>query len=546
MRRYFGLSIACFLVCVFARAGLAAADVPGPTVTLKAGIVEGVHFGPGQTGEAFLGVPYAAPPVGDLRWKPPQPVRPWTGMRRATKFGSACPQLPAGWLPYIGWNEDCLYLNIWTTHLYVGPKLPVIVYFHGGSNTTGYSQLDPLGPTFSRLGVVVVSANYRLGPMGFFAHPALTAESLHHSSGNYGLLDQLEALEWVHENISRFGGDPNRITVMGQSAGSVDICLLMASLMSAGLFQRAIMESGDCQSVLNEDIRTPLPYNLIAGTGEGAGERLAGDLGVANGPDALRKLRSIPATEILKSWSQDRQVHFDAIVDGWVLPEQPAKIYAQGKELQIPVLVGSNADEATVFGHNDVTNFDQYKQYLLKDTGKYADQEFQTYPVVTDADVPEQYLRLQDDTFAYGAWSMARAMTRASQKAYLYRFTFSETGKRAHLGAYHGEELRFLSDSFPSDWEHSDDDEALGKAMRAYWTQFVRTGNPNTPGLHGWPPYDAHSDQCLELGRAICIRPVAPRLQIIEHIMKQVFAAATTMRLSSEAKMSGREVLTGN
>jgi len=333
---------------------------------------------------------------------------------------------------------------------------------------------------------------------------------------------------------------------MGQSAGSVDICLLMASLMSAGLFQRAIMESGDCQSVLNEDIRTPLPYNLIAGTGEGAGERLAGDLGVANGPDALRKLRSIPATEILKSWSQDRQVHFDAIVDGWVLPEQPAKIYAQGKELQIPVLVGSNADEATVFGHNDVTNFDQYKQYLLKDTGKYADQEFQTYPVVTDADVPEQYLRLQDDTFAYGAWSMARAMTRASQKAYLYRFTFSETGKRAHLGAYHGEELRFLSDSFPSDWEHSDDDEALGKAMRAYWTQFVRTGNPNTPGLHGWPPYDAHSDQCLELGRAICIRPVAPRLQIIEHIMKQVFAAATTMRLSSEAKMSGREVLTGN
>jgi para-nitrobenzyl esterase len=143
MRRHFDLSIACFLVCVFARAGLAAADVPVPTVTLKAGIVEGVHFGPRQTGVAFLGVPYAAPPVGDLRWKPPQPVRPWTGMRSATKFGAACPQLPAGWLPYIGWNEDCLHLNVWTTHLYVGPKLPVIVYFHGGSNTTGYSQIGP-------------------------------------------------------------------------------------------------------------------------------------------------------------------------------------------------------------------------------------------------------------------------------------------------------------------------------------------------------------------------------------------------------------------
>jgi len=138
----------------------------------------------------------------------------------------------------IGWNEDCLYLNVWATHLSAGPKLPVIVYFHGGSNTTGYSQSDPLGPTLSRLSVVVVSANYRLGPMGFFAHPALTAESPHHSSGNYGLLDQLEALKWVRENISRVGGDPNRITVMGQSAGSVDICLLMASPMSAGLFQQ--------------------------------------------------------------------------------------------------------------------------------------------------------------------------------------------------------------------------------------------------------------------------------------------------------------------
>jgi para-nitrobenzyl esterase len=398
--------------------------------------------------------------------------------------------------------------------------------------------LDPLGPTLSRLGVIVVSANYRLGPMGFFAHPALTAESPHHSSGDYGLLDQLEVLKWVRENISLLGGDPNRITVMGQSAGSVDICLLMASPMSTGLFQRAIMESGDCESVLNEDIHTPLPYNLIAGTGEGEGERLAGDLGVGNGPDALRKLRGISAAQILKSWSQDRQVHFDAIVDGWVLPEQPAKIYAEGKELQIPVLVGSNADEATVFGHNDLKTVDQYKQYLLKDTGKYADQEFRTYPVAADAEVPEQYLRLQNDTFAYGAWSMARAITRANQKAYLYRFTFSETGKRAQLGAYHGEELRFLSDSFPSDWEHTHDDKMLGNVMRAYWTQFVKTGNPNAPGLPGWPPYEAHSDQCLELGRAIRVRSVAPQLQVIEHIMKQVFAATTTMRLSPEAKTS--------
>ena len=189
MGRYFCGSITCLLIYAFARIDLAAAVVAAPRAIFKVGIVQGVRFGTGQTGVAFLGVPYAAPPVGDLRWKPPQPVRPWTGIRRATKFGAACPQLPAGWLPYIGWNEDCLYLNVWTTQLSAGPKLPVILYFHGGSNTTGYSQLDPIGPTLSRLGVIVVSANYRLGPMGFLAHPALTAESPHHSSGNYGLLD---------------------------------------------------------------------------------------------------------------------------------------------------------------------------------------------------------------------------------------------------------------------------------------------------------------------------------------------------------------------
>jgi len=175
----------------------ASSPSPTPTVMLEAGFLEGMYFSSQQNEVAFLGVPYAAPPVGDLRWKPPHPVNKWTGTRQATRFGPTAPQLPASWLPYLGWNEDCLYLNIWTTQLSPGAKLPVIVYFHGGSNTAGYSQLTPLGPALSRLGVVVVSANYRLGPFGFFAHPALTAESDHHSSGNYGLLDQLQALRWV-------------------------------------------------------------------------------------------------------------------------------------------------------------------------------------------------------------------------------------------------------------------------------------------------------------------------------------------------------------
>jgi len=228
--------------------------------------------------------------------------------------------------------------------------------------------------------VIVVSANYRLGPMGFLAHPALTAESENHSSGNYGLLDQVEALKWVRENIQAFGGDPGRVTVMGQSAGAVDICLLMSSPMAAGLFQRAIMESGDCQSVLNEDVRSSNPYNSISECGEQAGGRLTRDLGVEDGPGVLQKLRAIPASEILDAWSKDRQVHFDAMVDGWVVPEQPAKIFAEGRENKVPVLVGSNADEATVFGHGGPKTVEEYKKYLREDTGGHADQEFKSIP----------------------------------------------------------------------------------------------------------------------------------------------------------------------
>jgi para-nitrobenzyl esterase len=518
--------LACLMACISPSAGraLALPNASTPTVTVETGTLEGTHFGSAQNDVAFLGVPYAAPPVGNLRWKPPQPPREWNGTRDATQFGAACPQLPASWFPPIAWSEDCLYLNVWTPRLSGSAKLPVLIYFHGGGNTQGYSQMTPLGPALSPLGVVVVSANYRLGPFGFLAHPALTAESEHHSSGNYGLLDQLQALRWVRENISRFGGDPTQVTVIGQSAGAVDICLLMASPLAKRTFHRAIMESGECQSTLNEDIRTPIAYNTISGTGEGVGERLAKDLGVADGPDTLQKLRSVSADQILKAWSQDPQVRFDAIVDGWVVPEQPAKIFAEGKQMRIPVLIGSNANEATVFGHGGPKTVDQYKSYLREDTGKYWDEEFRAYPVHSDGDVAAQYLQLQSDTFAYGAYSLAQAMNRAGQKAYLYYFTYAETGKRAQLGAYHGEELKFLSNSFPADWEHSRDDEKLGEAIRAYWTQFAKTGNPNASGLPEWPAYKASSNQWLELGRTIRLRPTGPQLPVLEQIMQQVFA----------------------
>jgi para-nitrobenzyl esterase len=198
---------------------------------------------------------------------------------------------------------------------------------------------------------------------------------LHHASGNYGILDQIQALRWVRESIAKFGGDPSRVTVMGQSSGAFDICLMMASPFARGLFQQAILESGDCQSTLIEDIRTPLPFNGIRGTGESNGERLAADLGAADGPGAIQKLRAIPADTILKTRRGDQEIQFDAIVDGWLIPEQPARIFGAGMQAHIPVLVGSNADEATVFGPGPATISDYWK-YLQADAGIYAEQEF--------------------------------------------------------------------------------------------------------------------------------------------------------------------------
>jgi para-nitrobenzyl esterase len=503
---------------------LGAQNEPRLIVKIRSGLLEGTHFSSNPSDAAFLGVPYAAPPIAELRWKPPQPAPRWSGTRKAESFGSPCSQPPAQWFPYIEGNEDCLYLNVWTTDLRPDAKRPVLVYFHGGSNTQGYSQMTSLGPPLSQMALVVISANYRLGPFGFLAHPALTAESQRHSSGNYGLLDQLQALRWVKENIREFGGDPDHVTVMGQSAGAVDICLLMASPLSRGLFRGAILESGECQDTLNEDIRTPIKYNLIDTTGEASGGRLAKDLGVPSGPDILGILRHVPANQILEAWKNDPGLHFDAIVDGWVVPKQPSRIFAEGKQMRIPLLVGSNADEATVLGHNDLKTIDDYKKHLQQDTGKYWNEEYQLYPVSFDADVPTRSVRLETDEFACGAYSIAQAMMKAGEKSYLYYFTYVDPGKRSRLGAHHGEELFFLSDSFPADWEHTNEDKHLGELLPGYWAEFAKTGNPNFDGAPQWPAFSSNSGDYFELGAHVGPGPVSERVRALETIMRRIAA----------------------
>jgi para-nitrobenzyl esterase len=495
-----------------------------PIAKIQSGLVEGIHFGSDPNSAAFLGVRYAEPPIGELRWKPPQPAPKWIGTRKADNFGSPCPQLPAAWFPYIEGNEDCLYLNIWTTDTRPIANNAVLVYFHGGSNTQGYSQMTPLGPRLSQMGLVVVSVNYRLGPFGFLAHPALTAESDHRSSGNYGLLDQLQALRWVKENIRKFGGDPDRVTVMGQSSGAVDVCLLMASPMSQGLFQGAILESGECQDTLNEDIRAPIRYNFIDTTGEASGERLARDLGVPSGPNTLQALRQVPANEILNAWKNDPGLHFVAIVDGSIIPKQPAQIFAEGKQLHIPILVGSNSDEATVFGHNDLKTVGDYEKHLQQDTGQYWKEEYQLYPARSDADVPTRSVRLETDEFACGAYSIAQAMTKAGEKSYLYYFTYVDPGKRSRLGAHHGEELFFLSDSFPADWERTNEDKYLEELLRGYWAEFAKTGDPNFNGVPRWPALDRNSEEHFEIGAHVGVRPVSERIRTLETTMRRIAA----------------------
>lgn len=506
-------------VCVAAQLLEAQSGAASPKVTIDTGNLEGLASDGG--GAAFLGIPYAAAPVGKLRWESPQPFRSWAGTRRAVEFGPACPQLPAGWLPYPAWSEDCLFLNVWTPKLAPSALLPVIVFFHGGSNRAGYSQLNPLGPALSPLGVVVVTANYRLGPLGFFAHPALTRASPHRASGNYGILDQIQALRWVNENITHFGGDPGRITVMGQSAGAFDICLMMSSPLARGLFQQAIMESGDCESTLIGDLHTPIHLNGIGEAGESAGEHLAADLGIADGFDTLEKLRALSAETILEMGDHHRELQFDAVVDGWVIPDQPARAFAEGRQARIPVLVGSNANEATVFGPGPATVLDYWK-YLRADAGPWAEEEFRTWPAPRDADVPGQYLELENARFAYGAWSMALAMSRIGKPAYLYRFTWSEAGKRARLGAYHGEELNFLDNRFPTDWVHVPGENKFGEDLRRYWTNFARQGDPADPGLSPWPRFEVQSGQVLELGPQVRIAPPLPSLSVLQKIMQRI------------------------
>lgn len=441
---------------------------------------------------AFLGVPYAAPPVGPLRWKPPQPAEQWKGILAAESFGSRCMQA-AQFQDMIfhdpGASEDCLTLNVWTPRSAVeGAKLPVMVWIYGGgfvAGTTSEGRQD--GEAFARRGVVLVTLNYRLNIFGFFAHPALAAESPAHAAGNYGLMDQAAALQWVKRNIEAFGGDSKNITVFGESAGSFSVSAQMASPMAKDVMAHAIGESGGAFS------RGTLPFPSAA-VAEKQGEAFARDV---LGKATLAELRAIPADELVKALETQHApaVHFGPDVDGLFLPESVPAIFAAGKQAHVPLLAGWNHDEGGPL--KATTTLASYQAAAQSTWGPQAAAYLKAYSATSDAEAQRSEADYSSDKFiAASTWEWIEAQVETGEApVYRYRFDEPSPGSLYHPApaAFHSDEIEYVFGTLASrpsaPWTAAD--YKLSTQMGDYWINFARTGNPNGPGLPNWPVYNA-------------------------------------------------------
>jgi para-nitrobenzyl esterase len=473
-------------------------------------VVEGTYASDNPKLVLFRGIPYAAAPVGKLRWKPPEPPSPWHGTRKANELSAACPQgdflyhaiqrtvstvggAPSLVRPVGVTSEDCLYLNVLTTGLHGKHPQPVMVWLHGGGGA--YGRGDDSFDALATKGVVVVTINYRLGVFGWLSHPALTAESPHQSSGNYGLLDQIAALNWVRRNIARFGGDPDHVTLFGQSSGAEYVGCLMASALAHGLFHRAIMQSGSATD-LYPSVHHP---GGEVDSAEKSGVDLAHKLGAGDGPEAITKLRKASTEDVMKAAAD---AEFDHVIDGWVLPQQPLVIFAHHQQADIPLIIGSNARESSNLLQEEERTAETFRTWVGQNFAPIAEQVLALYPIPTPADAKEAYIRAATDLWvtAPARWT-AQAMYEAKNKAYLYEVTYAYPSPGGQqLGAFHGIELGLMYD-----WARVPRDaagDAVAGALRDYWAQFARTGDPNLSGLPRWPPYEGTAAY-LELGAKI-------------------------------------------
>ncbi len=455
------------------------------------GELEGKLSDDGQV-RVFLGIPYAAPPVGPLRWKPPQPAEPWNGVLTAQSFGSHC--LQAGKFADMifhdpGASEDCLTLNVWTPRSTIeGAKLPVMVWIYGGGFVAGStSEGRQDGTAFARRGVVLVTLNYRLNIFGFFATPALASESPQHAAGNYGLMDQAAALKWVQRNIEAFGGDAKNITVFGESAGSFSVSAQMASPLAKDVLAHAIGESGGAFS------RGTLPFPTAA-VAEAKGEAFARDV---LGKTTLTELRAVSAEALVKAVETQHApaVRFGPDVDGVFLPEAVPAIFAAGRQAHIPLLAGWNHDEG---GPLDGTiTAENYRTKAQTTWGPQAEQYLKVYPGSTDAEAQRSAADYASDKFiAASTWEWIEAQVQTGgAPVYRYRFDEPSPGSLYHPApaAFHSDEIEYvfgdLSSRPSSPWTAAD--YKVSEQMQSYWINFAKTGNPNGAGLPVWPAYDA-------------------------------------------------------
>lgn len=478
-----------------------------------AGFADGAVAGTAKDGiNRFLGIPYAAAPIGDLRWRAPKRPQRWTGVRQATSFAPVCRQT-APWITERQ-SEDCLYLNIWAPAGPRGSKLPVMVWIHGGGFFGG-SGSQPIydGTRLAHRGVIVVTLNYRLGVFGFFAHPELTAQD--HVIGNQGLLDQIAALRWIKRNITAVGGDPNRVTIMGESAGGISVAVLTSSPLAAGLFQRAISESG------NDGV--PLTPDESADFGRAAAEATGAALGRRLGRSTLAQLRQMPAEDLLRQPWAPRTT-----LDGRLIREDMTTAYRNGRVNRIPLLVGWNSNEGVdlapeILETTDLTaaNYLPLVSKLLRRAPSAAFLE--AYPAGNDAEARSSLERFTTDWWGWRMWAWAKLHQEyGGQPTYVYYFVHwpaepATCGYGCRAG--HGAEIRFAFDQLDQEdraWRN--DDRELSDQMATYWTNFAKTGDPSGPNVPSWPAFRGSSDGVRRLGTIdeARLRGKLPRFELME------------------------------
>ena len=527
---------------LFVGALLLAAPVLAATAGLSniVKIDSGWVAGSGNTIRVYKGIPFAASTAGDSRWKPPQPIAPWKGIRLAKTFPDNCPQMQIVPGPQ---SENCLGLNVWTPARNSSDKLPVMVWIHGGGFQIGASSQSAYdGEPLAAQGVVLVTINYRLGLLGFFAHPALNHESAQGVSGNYGLLDMIAALQWVHRNIAAFGGDPGNVTVFGESAGGTAVCLLMVMPQAEGLFQKVISESAAWMfgpiSHLTESW-----YHRVSLTQ--FGEKLGPDIAALRAKSAAELIRSLPPP-LTRNDAADRGEAYMPVVDGWALPDDPARLFGTGKFHHAALIAGTNADEGTLLGGPRVRSLEQLRRWAAEKVGSHADTLLALYPATTDTDAYNAAVQATGDlVFLYGTRSVLRAAAHANAKTFQYQFTrVNGVGRRTKWGSFHASEIPYVFETLPDsvygtspqifgDFSvdadtYNEQDSRLSAAMSGAWVAFAKTGSPNGPGLTSWPAFSEGKESYMEFGDQIAAKQAL-------HKARVDFASDYTEGLRSQA-----------